>query len=210
MNEPDNEHRQPEQAPDEETTIKELFLLAALWLPLGFFLWFYFGAFLIRPTVLLVDAVAQATVPELVSGLSQVQYKIQVDTWIPNERTGDTAKTLVNPLIYAYGIPLFFGLVLATPPLSAARRLLQLGIGYVLLTLVQCWGVFWEIMKDLSLRMGPLAAEMVADTGLSATLVALCYQLGYLILPAVTPIALWILLNRDFLSRIARPMRTSG
>ena len=210
MKDPSNQGRQPEAAPDDETTIKELFLLAALWLPLGFFLWFYFGAFLIRPTVLLVDWLAQITVPELVSGLSQVQYKIQVDTWIPNERTGDTAKTVVNPLIYAYGIPLFFGLVMATPPLSAARRLLQLAGGYVLLTLVQCWGVFWEIMKDLSLRMGPLAAEMVNDTGLTPTLIALCYQLGYLILPAVTPIAMWILFNRDFLVRIARPMQASG
>ncbi len=186
--------------------IRELFILAALWLPLGFFLWFYFGSFLIRPVVLFGNWVFALLAPEVVSELVQNGFHLDVNTPIRLERMVEGRFVLLsytlNPMIYAYGVPLLFGLVMATPRLSAGRRIAQILGGYLLLVVVQVWGVFWEVLKDMNFTLGPLAAGAAAETGIPEAVVALCYQLGYLILPAVVPITLWILLNRRFLEAI--------
>lgn len=192
--------------------VKELFILAALWLPLGFFLWFYFGALLVRPTAWISSWLLVTLLPNAIEGINQVQFSFEIETLIPHERLIQGRVALltfdVNPMIYAYGVPLFFGLVMATPPLTALRRAVQILIGYSVLVLVQVWGVFWETLKDLTLNFGSLGAQAIAETGFPPTLIALCYQLGYLILPAVIPLVIWILLNRDFLQMVAMPELT--
>ncbi len=189
--------------------IKELFILAALWLPLGFFLWFYFGSLLVRPTAWLSSWLLATALPNAIEGINQVRFNFEIETLIPHERLVQGRVALltfdVNPMIYAYGVPLFFGLVMATPPLKAMQRAVQIVGGYAILVLVQAWGVCWEALKDLALNFGPLGAQAVAEAGLSPTLIALCYQLGYLIFPAVVPVVIWILFNRDFLQTIAMP-----
>ena len=40
--------------------------------------------------------------------------------------------------------------------------------------------------------------------GLPLELIALCYQFGYLILPALVPAALWIVGNRRFIETLTR------
>lgn len=200
-----------EKVPEKrENHVKDLFILAALYLPLGFFLWFYFGSVVIRPTALMTDLVMSNLFPSLIDGVVQMGYHLDIETNVPLEqlvqgRVGLLTFT-VNPMIYAYGVPLFFGLVLATPMLTAVQRTVQLLIGYAVLTSVQVWGVMWESLKDLLFKFGPLAAQAVEDTGLPSEFIALMYQLSYLILPALAPVVLWVLLNREFLVRITRPM----
>jgi len=189
---------------------RELFLLAALWLPMGFFLWFYLADWLVWPVGRIADAILSALMPDAIDGLQQVRHSFDVYTLIPAERLVEGRVALltwsVNPMIYGYGVPLLFGLVMATPRLSPLRRALQMLAGYLVLVLVQVWGICWEILKDMALKTGPLAARVINDLGLSDNLIALCYQLGYLIMPAVLPLMLWILMNRRFLDQyIARP-----
>lgn len=185
--------------------VRDLFILSALWLPMGFFLWFYLSSILVAPVMLLSDALFQWVAPELVRGMVQQGYQIIAHIPVIAGPVGDGADgVLTNPLIYGYGVPLIFGLVMATPPLSWKQRVVQILVGYGILVLVQSWGVFWEIMKNLSFSLGPGAAVAVEDLGFSKTVIALCYQLGYLILPAVVPIVLWILFNRPFLEKVAR------
>ena len=47
--------------------------------------------------------------------------------------------------------------------------------------------------------MEPAIAEQMGTTPLTRELLALAYQLGYLILPAVAPILIWAAFHRDFL-----------
>jgi len=189
--------------------IKELFILSALWLPLGFFLWFYFSEQLVKPAGWLSGWLLSTFLPNAIEGINQVSFKFEIETLIPHDQLVQGRVALltfdVNPMIYAYGVPLFFGLVMATPPLTALQRALQIFIGYTLLIGVQVWGVCWEVLKDLALNFGVLGAQAVAETGLPTTLIALCYQLGYLILPPVIPLVIWILLNKKFLETIALP-----
>ena len=48
-------------------------------------------------------------------------------------------------------------------------------------------------------------ANAITAAGIQPDPVALAYQFGYLILPAVTPIALWLGLNRDFIESLVHP-----
>ena len=206
-----NKQALQDDAPSARGAARELFLLAALWLPMGFFLWFYLADWLVWPVGQTASVILTALMPDAIDGLQQVRHSFDVYTLIPAERLVEGRVALltwnVNPMIYGYGVPLLFGLIMATPRLTVLQRTLQMIFGYAILVLVQVWGICWEILKDMALKMGPLAARVISELGLPENLVALCYQLGYLIMPAVVPLMLWILMNRRFLDQyIARPV----
>lgn len=204
-NEPEYDPGRDSQA-DDGNPVKEMFLLAALYLPLGFFLWFSFGSALMWLPARIAELALTSLFPNLIDGVVQLGYRLEIQTAIRMERLVEGRVALlnndVNPMIYAWGMALLFGLIMATP-LSLRRRAMQLLIAYLVISLVTAWGVFWQTLADLAFQLGPDAAAAVAGTSLSPTVIALCYQLGYLMLPAVMPLATWILMNRPFLETVA-------
>src|SRR5690606_25422566 len=66
-------------------------------------------------------------------------------------------------------------------------------------------GVVAESLKVLAFDSGAAGANAVIAAGIAPDPVALAYQFGYLILPAITPIALWLGLNRDFIESLVHP-----
>ncbi|RFF26543.1 MULTISPECIES: exosortase H-associated membrane protein [unclassified Wenzhouxiangella] len=206
--------REPERVEEtgaEETSsgnpVKEMFLLAALYLPLGFFLWFFLASGLMYPASRLVEWLLTGFYPDLFEQVVQLGFHFEVQTLVvmPQQVEGRTAALNldINPMIYAWGLALLFGLVMATP-MRGLRRLVQLIVGFIIVTLVTSWGVFWEVWRDMAFLMGPEAAAAVQSTNLSATTIALCYQLGYLMFPGVIPIAAWILMNRPFIEQLVQ------
>ncbi|MGA9574242.1 MAG: exosortase H-associated membrane protein, partial [Lysobacterales bacterium] len=101
---------------------------------------------------------------------------------------------IVNPLIFGYGLPLLFGLVMASSAPKLKKLYVLLG-GYVAVMLIQVWGVVWQSLKMLAFNFGDDAHQVVVNAGISDELIALCYQLGVLILPPLVPIILWVLAN---------------
>ncbi len=196
----------PEEASRREKTsaIKEMFLLALLYLPLGFFLWFFAAALLMLPTRLIVEALLTGLFPELFAQVFQdgFIFEMQSPIQVRNPEDGRMMPLTwaINPMIYAWGMALLFGLIMATP-LSIKRRLLQMAIGFAVVTVVAAWGSFWEAWRDLAFLFGPEVGAAVREQGISLNVIALCYQLGYLMFPAVIPVATWILMNRDFIER---------
>lgn len=186
--------------------VKDMFILAALYLPLGFFLWFFMASGLMFPASRLVEWLLTGLYPDIFERVVQLGFHFEVQTSIilPRQVEGRTAALNldINPMIYAWGLALLFGLVMATPT-RGLRRVLQLLIGFAVVTLVTTWGVFWEVWRDMAFLMGPQAAAAVQSSNLSATAIALCYQLGYLMFPGVIPIAAWILMNRPFIEQLA-------
>src|SRR6056297_1309014 len=170
--------------------VKEMFLLAALYLPLGFFLWFSFGSALMWFPSKLVEWALTGLYPDLFERVVQFGYQLEVQTAIRMDRMVEGR------------VALLFGLIMATP-MRARARAVQLVVTYLVISVVTAWGVFWQTWTDLAFLVGPEAAAAVAEAGPSPTLIALCYQLGYLMLPAVVPLATWILMNRPFLERVA-------
>lgn len=206
--------------------IREFALKALLWLPLSFVLWFVFASPLVWPVMQIAKGVLLSAWPQLFSDLSQGAaitdignrvignggYLITLTTQIIVNTTGADGKAAIglleptlNPLIYGYSLPLFSGLAMATP-VTMRRRLLQFAIALCVIWLAQAFGVVCESLKFVAFDAGQPGIAAMAKVGISAEVIALAYQFGYLILPAVVPVALWIGLNRDFIENlIQRP-----
>lgn len=212
--------------------LRQFVLTAAFWLPAMFALWFALRSAVVFPAIRIVGAVLQSWMPELVTSMGQ-EFHEAVYSYIADVHgvAGLPASRLTveeqhsNVLVYCYGVPLLFGLVMATP-LSWARTFAQLGIGFVVLTGVIAFGLLGDVLRTMafgvgpavhsalvSMDYGPVAAaaaqaaefnmrEALAGHGLGLNLVGFMYQFGYLILPTVVPVVLWILMNRRFLESL--------
>lgn len=178
----------------------ELLLLAALWMLFGFMLWYYLSAFHGLPVRLAAEQILAWLLGEPFHSIipnPDRHYLLQVQTRILFDFPDGTREYLgfiVNPLVYGYGLPLLFGLVMGASA-SWAHKLVTLLLGYLAVLLVQIWGVVWQVLKTLAFNFGPEIRQVVIDAGISEHAIALCYQLGTLIFPALIPVIVWVLSN---------------
>ena len=211
--------------------VHEFALKAALWLPLSFVVWFWGAAVWSWPAVRLARFALVGLWPDLFSALAQggdllddsgrviahagylVTLTTAVTVTVPASAgsaggVGVLEPTL-NPLAYAYSLPLFCGLAMATP-LSTRRRLIEMVVAIAVIWVAQAFGIVGESLKFVAFDAGAPGAAAIAKAGLAPNAIALAYQFGYLILPAVVPAALWMGLNRPFIERLVRPDREPG
>jgi len=187
--------------PQDELKLGELLILAGLWMIFGFMLWFYLAAFHGAPARIASDWILSHLLGDdfrrIVVEPSQ-HFLYQVETQIQfTFRDGTTSALgfVVNPLIFNYGLPLLFGLVMGSN-VSWRRKLGIMLLGYAVITLVQIWGVVWQSLKMLAFNFGEQTHAIVLSHGVSDAEIALGYQLGTLIFPALAPIFVWVLCNR--------------
>ncbi|MBB5208689.1 exosortase H-associated membrane protein [Chiayiivirga flava] len=185
--------------------LRRFILQAVLWLPLSFCLWAVFASPVIWPPAKIGNAVLTRQLPDTVTKVEQNKAQLEIETTLrtepdPQGRVG-VIVLQATPMIYAWCLPLFAGLVMATP-LSGRRRVLQIAIAFPILWIVVSWGAVFDVLYLLQFKAGPLGAAALARNGWSEDAIALGYQFGYLILPAVTPVALWILQNQRFLETL--------
>ena len=201
-----NDNAIDEQPVKEALTLGELLLLASMWMLFGFMLWFYLSAFHGTPARIAADAILQQV---LGSDFNRIivepnqHFLFQVETNIPftfRDGTTEALGFVVNPLVYTYGLPLLFGLVMGSN-VSWLRKFTIMSIGYLAITAVQIWGVVWVSLKMLAFNFGDQAHEVVAAHGVSDAAIALGYQLGTLILPPLAPIFVWVLSNRPLVEQ---------
>lgn len=192
--------------------IRGLGLRAVLWLPLSFFIWFAFSSPLVWPVVQMAKLALLSIWPTLFSDVVQSGHSMEVTTHLlvnqtaPDGRSGIGELVLVqNPLLYGYSLPLFSGLAMATP-ITIRRRLVQFAIALSAMWLAQAFGVVAESFKMLAFDSGAAGANAIVGAGIAPDSIALAYQFGYLILPAVMPVALWIGLNRAFIESLVHPV----
>lgn len=189
-----------ENASQDDLRLSELLILAALWMLFGFMLWYYLSAFHGIPVRLMADEILGYLLGSQYTGIipnPDHHYLFQVQTQIPflfPDGSREALGFIINPLVFGFGLPLLFGLVMASG-VSLARKLATLLVGYVCVMLVQVWGVVWQALKMLAFNFGPDAHQLVIDAGISEEVIALCYQLGVLIFPPLVPIILWVLAN---------------
>jgi hypothetical protein len=200
---------------DEPVSLKRFFLTAVLWLPLAFFLWFMMATLVITPVVRVAGWVLSDWMPDLIHHVEQnreaqsgvgamiVWTRLSADVADPSGSGGAGLLTSdYNPLLYCYGLPVLLALVMATP-LTWGLTLRQLLLGYLFLLPAQVFGVVGDVLRDLSYNYGDQATAMVAAHGLSQYAIAVWYQFGYLMLPAVSPVVLWIVFNRRFIQGLS-------
>jgi len=198
--------RVAKQESGQELRLSELLILAVLWMVFGFMLWYYLSAFHGVPVRLLSNEILTRLLGSEFWNIipnPDRHYLFQVQTHIPFRFPDGSEEALgfiINPLIYGYGLPLLFGLVMASG-VSFIRKMATLLIGYICVMLIQVWGVVWQALKMLAFNFGPDAHQLVSDAGISDELIALCYQLGVLIFPPLVPVILWVLANWELIEQ---------
>jgi len=188
------------QMGNQDLRLSELLILAFLWMVFGFMLWYYLSAFHGIPVRLLASEILSRWLGSEFMNIipnPDRHYLLQVQTQIPfvfSDGSKEALGFIINPLVYGFGLPLLFGLVMASG-VSFLRKIGVLLAGYVCILMVQVWGVVWQSLKMLAFNFGPDAHQVVANAGISDELIALCYQLGVLIFPPLAPVILWVLAN---------------
>lgn len=183
--------------------LRQFILASALWLPFAFLLWWVLLSAILWPVAQLTGWISGWLLPHTIVEVEQHGFIFQVVTnLLIEDSSGRLGQRVLEfrPSTYSWPLALFGGLVFALP-ISGRRKLVQLALGFCALTLVTTWGAMFDIFHLLQ-RLGPLGDAVLAQAGLTPGFVAFGYQFGYLILPPVTPIVLWIGLNSAFLQEL--------
>lgn len=177
-----------------------LFLLKAVaWFLVCLFAWYQLGGLLAVPVRLLTEAVVAGVFPAWAEGVEQAGSALTLLTGL--EVTGVAGvpegqiavlSPEVDVLKYGYGLPLLIALLLAS---NARPFFPKAALGAAMLVPFQAWGVCFDWLKQAAIETGaapfsPFARELIA----------LGYQFGYLAMPALAPVILWVAMNRRFLT----------
>jgi hypothetical protein len=187
--------------------IDRLLLRTLLWLGPAFGLWYLCAPWLLLPVAGWTHFVLSHGFPEAIKAVELHGTMVEIVTRFvmadpANSNPAGVQGQVVfaiNALKYTYGWPLLLALTLAAPT-AVGDKLYRATMGMLLLLPVPVWGIACEALKILVFQMDPGIATRMGTTPLTRELLALAYQLGYLILPAVVPLLIWAALHRDFLN----------
>lgn len=105
----------------------------------------------------------------------------------------------VAVLPYCYGLPLLAALLLA----SRARGLWwKLPLGALVLWPLLAWGLCLNWLVAIAVHAAEVTRATTGFTPLQGNLFALGFQFGYLLLPSVTPLLLWVYLERAYVATV--------
>jgi hypothetical protein len=93
---------------------------------------------------------------------------------------------------YGYGLPLLIALLIAS---GAKRIFAKACAGALVLLPFQVWGVCLDWLKQVGIE-----TEAASFSPMARELIAFGYQFGYLVLPALVPVLLWVAMDRQFLT----------
>ena len=200
---------QEEKTP--ELSAKQFLIKTFIWLPFTFFGWYMLAALFSLPAIFLSDLILPLIMPGVISGVEQQGYWVDIVTPLnviaQNGQTGDFVFSF-NALKYGYGFPLILAMMLATP-YSIYNKLDNITYGLIVVVLAQTWGICFEALSSLLLKTGKEIGDQVAQilpytaNDLFLNIIAIGYQLGFLILPAIVPIAFWVIRHQPFLDQLS-------
>jgi len=176
-------------------------VLVLAWLPLAFAAWYVLAPVILFPAELIVHGVAGVALRDLVNAIDSHGAVLTFVTSLrPGEaRSGGTLSVDVNMLLYAFGLPLYVALVLAARDKPLWR---PLAVGYAVMMPFVAWGVLADFLKNVAITAPPLVASQAGFGPRARDIIALAYQFGSLIFPAVVPAVVWVLAHRAFLTRM--------
>lgn len=177
-------------------------LRVLLWLPVCFVAWYFLAPALLLPVIKITDLVMSGIFPHAFDAMNPIGAKVEVLTnFNPDGKAGGQLYFEFNPLIYSYSLPLLTGLILAVPePLDS--KWTKIAIGLIVLIPMQSWGLSFEILKTLAFSLPPEFANQITDTSFGRNAIALGYQFGYLIMPAVAPLIAWVAMYNGFVATL--------
>ena len=174
------------------------------WLVPSLAAWYWIAPWLARPAAWLARGIVVLCANDVVSGIEfQARTLVFVTSIeVRQAAAGPLGSVLVevNPLLYTYGVALFVALMLA----SRARPW-PIVAGLALLLPFQAWGIAFDFLVNVGVRSGAEIALQAGVVGGTREFVALAYQLGALIFPALAPVLVWAAMQRRFIAALVRP-----
>lgn len=184
-------------------SVKGFLFKILIFLPVAFALWYYLMPAIIYLVTLLSKSVLLLVAGHAVIDVEQHGRVIHVVTKFAKSATNtDSLAFVIDVMKYAYGLALFPAMVFATTK-SWKDKFQDLYLGLVIILIVILWGVTFDTMQTLVFKLGEGIGEAMGTTPFTRELIALGYQLGYLILPAITPIILWFAMNQKQIIELA-------
>ena len=181
-------------------TLGRFFSGAILWLLVALALWYPLRHWIVLPSAWLAREVMVAAFPRWVSG-AQIDGGTQVllttlRVWSADTRLGELAPE-ANGLVYAYGAPLLAALLLASRPRGWWWKL---PVGLVMLVPFQAWGICFTWLLQVAVLAGEQTRDQTRFGPWASNLIAAGYQFGFLILPTLVPVLLWLAFDRRVLA----------
>jgi len=167
-------------------------------------LWLQVSAWTSYPAASIAHIVLGNGATDWVRSIHNAPGLLQVDTRVlvtmPEQEQGSGMAELIaeaNPAHFAYGLPLFLALLLASRSQHFFRRSLT---GYVILLIPQTFSLVFDILKQIMVSAGNPAALGITRWQMEG--IALGYQFGSLLLPTLAPVILWLWLDRAFFAAV--------
>ncbi len=209
-----NTDAQQIEAP-QPVSLRMFFALCFLWMPLGFFLWFFLRSVVTWPVSRLSHWVIDAWLPGVVHSWRQNFHHFEITALVPPPPGMELAPGQipaaiadVNVLLYTYGLAVLWGLILATPndERSFARRLVYCLIGWMLLIPAHVFSTVIDVGKILFIDLGPAGLQLAETHGVNLEFIALFFQFSRLVLPTLGAVIVWAIFNRQFIEQVRDAM----
>ena len=185
------------------SVIGGFFVRALLWLVPALALWYWARDYVVMPVAWLAENLMRYFFPGWVSGseLSGISQTLLTRLTVPSV-SGQIAELTfeVSVLTYCYGLPLLLALFLAVRAKGLWWKLPVCAVG---LLPFQAWGVCFAWLLQVAVQSGHYTRSTTYFTDWDVNLIGLGNQIGFLLLPTLVPMLMWLYLERSFVITVA-------
>lgn len=193
--------------------MKKKILLALLYMPILFAVWYYCSPLIANITSIVVAPLAGWLSGGLITNVDAIGVAVQGSIIVAAGTYGELVvpvgqsaqlEIAARPMVYGYSIPLFFTLLFAFSgrPISGSLKVLAL----VVLLCGISFGTLMELLKTVYFNLDPALLPHGRFGPLGSNVLAVGYQLSTLIVPSLLPVVLWFALSgRDLLGHYFTP-----
>lgn len=181
-----------------------VFVLSAFgWIVGLTLLWSQVAAWTSHPVGMLSQVALDRGAPTWVRQVHLRPGSMEVDTsiMVPVAEAGGRQGELtieVNPMRYAYGLPIFLALLFAARGKGLVVRAI---VGYLMMLPAQAFSLSLYVLMQLALA-AQLNIQTLWISQWQLELIVYAYQVGSLILPTLIPILLWLWMDRKFVAEV--------
>lgn len=188
-----------------KTTLVIRFMIKSiLWLILLLPLWYWAARWFAAPAIWLAGTVTQAVFPWADSwhqeGVNAVLHTL-VQVRVPGTQADMLAE--LSPSVsyptYGYGLVLFWAMMLSSHIRGWWYKAI---LGSLLLLPGQAWGIVFQWLRDVVLLSGAYGSSYLQYPSWAINGIAYGYQFGFLMLPPVLPILLWLAFSKNFVASL--------
>ena len=169
--------------------------------------WTKAAPWLSYPVAMLTEVVLEHGAPQWTGTMRRDVGRLSVEfahEVVRPNAGGQRARPTFNadPKRYAYGLPIFLGLLLAAwITHRAPGRYWRAMLGYLLLLPLQTFSLVMLFLIGM-VRAAQFDQKMLAVSPWQLDAIAYCFQLGVLVVPTLGPVLVWLLLDQRFFKEV--------